>query len=64
MRMETPNDVPSCNGFQAWISVDGTPCTQYGVEYEEGDAVAGPKASCWIASTADKVRAGPVDHGN
>lgn len=45
-----------CDGFEACIVVDGQKCTQYGVEYEEGDAVAGPKASCWIASTADKVR--------
>ncbi|KJA14701.1 hypothetical protein HYPSUDRAFT_48921 [Hypholoma sublateritium FD-334 SS-4] len=53
--MEAPNGVLSCDGFEAWIVVDGVPCTQYSVQYEERDAVAGPKASCWIASTADKA---------
>ena len=56
LRMETPNSALGCDGFEACIVVDGEQCTQYGVEYEEGDAVSGSKASCWIASTADKVR--------
>ncbi|KJA14700.1 hypothetical protein HYPSUDRAFT_427402 [Hypholoma sublateritium FD-334 SS-4] len=52
--METPNDMLNGDGFSAWISVDGVPCAQYVVQYEEGDAVAGPNARCWIASTANK----------
>ncbi|KJA13477.1 hypothetical protein HYPSUDRAFT_1078854 [Hypholoma sublateritium FD-334 SS-4] len=52
--METSNDMLSGDGFSAWISVDGVPCAQYAVQYQEGDAVAGPNARCWIASTANK----------
>lgn len=60
--METPNNVLSGDGFEAWISVDGAPCAQYGVQHKKGDAVAGPQASCWIASEANKVRTTSVDH--
>ncbi len=33
--MEIPNDVLSGDGFEVWIAVDGSPCAQYGMEYEE-----------------------------
>ena len=54
--MEIPKDVLSGDGFEVWIAVDGSPCAQYGMQYEEADAVAGPQVSCWIASKANKVR--------
>ena len=55
--MELPRDVLRGDGFAVWIAVDGSPCANYGMEYEEADAVAGPQVSCWIASQANKVRA-------
>ena len=54
--MELPKDVLRGDGFEVWIAVDGVPCTQYDMQYEEADAVAGPQVSCWIASKANKVR--------
>lgn len=52
--MENAEDVLSCDGFESWADVDRAKSTQYGVEHEE--LATGPTKSCWIASTADKVR--------
>jgi hypothetical protein len=51
--METAQDHLTCDGFDAWIVVDGAKAPQYAIEHKEGER----KASCWISSEADKVRA-------
>lgn len=52
--MEHVNDVLACGIYNVSIVVDGEKVPQYGLEYEESEE--GPKASCWIPSTAGKVR--------
>jgi hypothetical protein len=51
--MTDEQDRLHCDGFEAWIVVDDTPVSQYGIERTEGEQ----KVSCWIPSTTGKVRA-------
>jgi hypothetical protein len=51
--------MPRFHGYDAYVEVDGVPLTEYGGHLEI-DAAGVPFVSCWVPSTAGKVRRTPA----
>lgn len=43
----------TCNGFEAWVSVEGKLLTQYSEDYDE--STRKNEVTCWIPSETNKV---------